>query len=683
MKKKTLITFIIIFIISLLAEIFLFNCKHWISLQGEDAPPDLLTMGSAYLDNGDGSYTVLEEGEDYVYITGLNQELVSSRINISVLNRDEDEPHKVTVKQYVTDAANREEYDIPPREVWSDVPQSSYMLYHLYGNCTSLRINPDIDPGDIVTLSVEINPEIPMFFSVLRFGMVFLLLCFFYVFRPGSSIYRISFVNIAPRKQFALLAFLFLIHAGIFWVLSDMNPDFTWRTQEHHSQYQKLAEAFREGSFALLETPPECIQTMENPYDFHYRESVVSSLDVDYAWDTAYYDGKYYVYFGVVPELLFYFPYYLVTGNHITNYMVIFLTSLLFLFGMLGTLRELPRKWFPNLSLGLWILTSELTLLGSGLIYLVKRPDLYNVPILTGLSCGLLGLMCFLKADKPDCISKHYLFLGTLFTALTAGCRPQLLLFAVIPVILFRKQLFSAKFYRSAEGKKAVAVALLPLVLVGGFLMYYNFSRFGSAFDFGANYNLTTNDMRGRGWVWGRIPLGIFVYFLQPMQFTTAFPFAKTIEISSQYPGTIIQEATAGGIFAIHWFAIFGLFSIVLKKYLPKTYNTPRFLATACMIISVVIVMADTEMAGILWRYQCDFSVFIMLAALLTCWMISCHLKINCSSLQNLLIYCVLFCFIGEILFQGSTFFLDAGNELMDTRPDLFSQAKYLIAFWL
>lgn len=643
----------------------------------------MLTLGSGYSDNGDGTYTMIDGGDNSIYINGFHQELISSRIGITVLNRAEDEADMVTVYQYVTDESNRNAYVLPIREVWAKIPQSSYMIYHLYGDCTGIQILPIIEPDTIVSLDIALNPEIPMFFSFLRMGGLFFFMCFLYVFRPNSAIYRVTFMELVPVKRFALIALLILVHGGIFLVLSDMNPDFTWNVPEHHNQYQKLAEAFKEGSFALLDTPTQALHSMENPYDFLYREQVVTELSESYAWDTAYYDGHYYVYFGVVPELLFYFPYYLLTGSHISNHMVIFLASLLFLIGLLGVLHEAAKKWFPKLSLGLWLLTAEATLLGSGIVYLVKRPDLYNVPILTGLAFGLLGLMCFLKADRQEHISISFLFAGTLFTALTAGCRPQLLLFAAIPVILFRKKLFSASFYRSPEGKKALGAVLLPLLLIGGFLMYYNFSRFGSALDFGANYNLTTNDMRHRGWVWGRIPLGIFVYFLQPMQLTTEFPFADIIYTSTQYLGITIQEDTVGGVFATHLFASFCILAVMLKRYLRKDFNTPWLIVISCMVISVVIAVADTEMAGILWRYQNDFSIFIMLAAALTCWMIGCHAKISHSTLKSLLIYAVMFCFIGELLFQGCTFFLDSGNALRYTRPDLFSQAKYMIAFWL
>ncbi len=55
---------------------------------------------------------------------------------------------------------------------------------------------------------------------------------------------------------------------------------------------------------------------------------------------------------------------------------------------------------------------------------------------------------------------------------------------------------------------------ILPYLIVAAGLMYYNYARFGSPFDFGANYNLTTNDMTARGMELGRTGLGcLLIYF--------------------------------------------------------------------------------------------------------------------------------------------------------------------------
>ncbi len=682
MKKKGF-SIVICLIISVLLEMFLFNYKHWISLGGKESSNDNVVLGESYQDNGDGTYTVTSGTDISIYISEINEELISSYIRIEDVSSGDDKANAIRIWQYVTDESSYYEYGLPAKDIWAQEVRSSYTIYHLYGKCTGLRILPNISSDTVVKVEVILNPVIPIFFSWGRMGAVFVLLSLFWLFRPSSFIYKIDFNTLRPSVRRGIIVMLFLIHTGLFWFLADINPAFTWGAPEHHKQYQKLAEAFKEGSPALLETPPVSLQEMDNPYDSAYREDIVASHGESYAWDTAYYNGKYYVYFGVVPAVLFFFPYYVLTGSHLPNYIVIFISSVLYLIGLLGVLREVARKWFPQISLGIWLLATELTLLGGGIIYLVKRPDIYNVPILLGMALGLLGTMCFLKAEKEEKLSPQLLGLGTFLVALVAGCRPQLLLFAIIPIILFRKQLFSVGFYRSANGKKSVLAVAVPLLVIGGFLMYYNYIRFGSPFDFGANYNLTTNDMRYRGWVWERIPLGVFELLLEPMTFGTEFPFAQIIYTSSQYMGQTIQEYTVGGVMATHFFAWFALLPLFIHKNVKKQFSTPWLLAIGCLISAIVIAVADTEMAGILWRYQIDLSIFIMLAATLACWMLCSHEKIAGSSLKGYVICAVLLCMVWELVFQCTTFFVDTSNSLQQMRQDLFVQAKYLIAFWL
>ena len=88
--------------------------------------------------------------------------------------------------------------------------------------------------------------------------------------------------------------------------------------------------------------------------------------------------------------------------------------------------------------------------------------------------------------------------------ALVAGCRPQMVLFAALALPILWPRYITEKRLCSragAQGKRAAFI--LPVVLVAVGLMWYNAARFGSPFDFGANYNLTSNDMTRRGFAVG------------------------------------------------------------------------------------------------------------------------------------------------------------------------------------
>lgn len=125
----------------------------------------------------------------------------------------------------------------------------------------------------------------------------------------------------------------------------------------------------------------------------------------------------------------------------------------------------------------------------------------------------------------------------------------------------------------------------------------------------------------------GTDPLGLFVYLIQPMRLITDFPFAEALYTTTQYMGVTIQEYTPGGILATHLFAWAAVPALFLKPHIDTGHRLPRALSISSLVAAFVILVADTEMSGLLWRYFNDFSLFVMLAALLCVWIIACTKK--------------------------------------------------------
>lgn len=110
------------------------------------------------------------------------------------------------------------------------------------------------------------------------------------------------------------------------------------------------------------------------------------------------------------------------------------------------------------------------------------------------------------------------------------------------------------------DGRMQFACLIVPFVVVAAGLMAYNYARFGSFTDFGANYNLTMNDMTQRGMQFARIMPAFFAYFLQPPNVTGVFPFVQPVVFATTYLGQTIKEVTFGGVFAtmpILWILFF------------------------------------------------------------------------------------------------------------------------------
>ena len=656
-------------------ELFVFNYRHWASPIGAEIPAGRLNLGTGYQDNGNGTYTVV--GDDlYIEIPVIGQKLSTACIELALLDKADETPRPISLKQWATDESHKLYYGLPEREIWENERRSSYITYHLYGKCTSLMLLPGFAIGQTVSVAVTLNPRIPLFLSWERLLLLLLLFGVISALKPSSPLHRIPYLGLNYRTMNVLLVVFFLAHGAILGGIVGVNPFFQEESVDNQRQYQMLAESLKEGRFFLKEEPPLALQKMENPYDYEYRNQVMGQSGEWYKWDHAYFNGKYYVYFGVVPAALLYFPYYLFTGTHLHNYQAVFFFALLFLAGTMGVVHGLIRKWFPRTSLGMWFLLMEGLFTGSGIIYMAKRPDLYTVPILAGLAFGMLGLWFFLLAGQAKQASCKYLAAGSLFLALVAGCRPQLFVFTFAALLLLGRRLVWA-------GHEGTAFSL-PMLLVAAVLMYYNYSRFGSVFDFGANYNLTFNDMRRRGFQFDRIPLGIMAYLFQPIRMGVNFPFVEAVYFDSQYMGVTIQEATYGGLFKRNLFAWFGLLPVFLHKECRSQGKRPWLLAVLCLALAGIIIIVDTNMSGILQRYFGDFSIFIMLSATVALLLaVSCLEGAGGERVKGILIWLLIFCLLWETAYQFLVFFLDTGEALRDLRPDLYSHAKYLTAFWM
>ena len=82
-------------------------------------------------------------------------------------------------------------------------------------------------------------------------------------------------------------------------------------------QYGRLADALLEGHLYIDNGDIDpALEAMENPYDTEAR----NKLGVKYHWDEVYYHHHYYTYFGIVPTVILFIPYKLLTGNMLLSH---------------------------------------------------------------------------------------------------------------------------------------------------------------------------------------------------------------------------------------------------------------------------------------------------------------------------------------------------------------------------
>ena len=172
--------------------------------------------------------------------------------------------------------------------------------------------------------------------------------------------------------------------------------------------------------------------------------------------------------------------------------------------------------------------------------------------------------------------------------ALSVGCRPQSVLICTVAIPLFLSYFFKDKYILKKQGIKELVTLAIPFVIIASGIMYYNYIRFGSPFDFGSSYNLTTNDVTRRGFSIGRTGLGIFTYLFQIPSFNATFPFIEPINIETNYIGKTIYENCFGGLITslpLLWFGF----------ALPKAKNTLKERKLFALTITLFLIASKEE----------------------------------------------------------------------------------------
>ena len=668
-------------VVAILIELSFFNIRHWQSVTNKPYEPELI-FDNGYARNEDGTYTITSESR-FILLPNLSGRLDNIYARIVYAGDEASEnPTPIYVNFDARDTSHSNYYSLNTRPIYPTEERSFYLRLHMYGDVKELRLHAFAEVGRQVEISIICNPIVPMFFSIGRVLMVFLACCLVYFLRPSSILHEVRYLKMQKAIRIRMLAGFFVVNAVILIWANGLNTMYHGEYSVNNQQYHELAEAFAKGSVSLLDEPDDRLKTMENPYDISLRAETMPFEA--YKFDHAYYNGKYYVYFGVVPEVLVYFPYYLITGEHIHNRTVACIGSIFILLGLILLIDETIRKYFKKCSVGMWFMTLELVIMGSYLIYVTKRPDLYAVPMIYAVMFSIWGMWAYMHAIKTDGSDKEldwrFMLAGSIFTALVAGCRPQLFLIIIPDILLFWDYLSSLKYLRSRNGLQAIASVATPMAVIGGLLMIYNAARFDSPLDFGAFYNLTFNDMRYRGFVFDRIPLGIATYLLRPVEFVPQFPYFGNIFMSTQYMGETIQETTYGGVFAASPFALFGLMSFFSAKELKKR-RTLWMLSISVFVAALAIIIFDTVNSGILARYFFDFSYLLMLASAFALFNILSIKRLKKTPLYTIIIWIMLILLLYGFLYNMLTFMLDSGDYMMNNQKKLFYKLYYTFGF--
>ena len=659
----------VIALAALLCEIFLFNYKHWESCLYE--PVENVTCSLQGLDTVEGRYVI--GGEEAVIEFS---DIPGQAAYLSLVLED---GQQAEIGVAAMDEANASYLQAPARTVRGDVERSQYLRLHFGDDVQRLRVViRGLQGSSIARDAIKINAVVPLFFSWQRYLLLTAGLCCLYLLRPGSSCYGAR-TDLTQRRQWLITTACIALQLLFFHRMLQWNTGaLAWpEYMEHHQQYYRLTEALLEGRVDLGEAVS--LQGLANPYDPAARAAAGLGYG-DYKWDHAYYNGYYYVYFGIVPVLFFYLPCYVLTGRHLPHVDCIFLLGALLMMGIAFLLWQMIRSWFPRTPYVLYLLLTVTMGAASCLGYAVYKPDLYLVPIVAGIVCGVWGLAFWISAQRQGEYGAWQLGAGSLCLGLIAGCRPQLLLVLAAGPVLFGRAVFRERKLFTRKSLTQTLALCLPLAAVAAGIMWYNAARFGSVWDFGASYNLTTNDMTHRGWVWGRCGLGIFSYLLQPPRIGGTFPFLQDFRVETAYQGLTLSEMMVGGVLWLFPVLCFGFYGMAKKEYFED--RRCYYLVWLFQLLTVALAVTDTQLAGLLTRYFGDFVWIGMIAGIFVILAQYDWLERggrDCRFLQRLVAAVCAVTLLAAFL----RIFAHSEDAIRSANPALYYQVQSLIAFWM
>jgi hypothetical protein len=497
--------------------------------------------------------------------------------------------------------------------IYRGLPHTGYIPLQRCGKISELEIAL-AGANTAGASKITINKQIPLYFSGLRLIVVTLLVFALILFahkplRAGISYLLFEYrFNPANRKQNLIYAF----SAGALIIFSWICAYTSVVDDEVQAkQYNKyLVDALIAGRAHLEAGNPEKMLYAERPYDVRWLENNKYERDVDWMSDWVYYKGKFYCYFGVVPALLLYVPYNLITGNYLSNHGGIFIFAAISIILLARLWRFLVKKYMPDVRFMFYLLSFFTLFFASGWFCPLRFTRFYSIVSSAGFMFVIAGILLLFESverDKPD---RSKLFFACACFALAVGCRPHLLFASLtVPVILWKRKLW-----------KYLPLAAIPYMAAAIPMCVYNYARFGSILDFGFHYNMTTLNTGAHSLL---NPIGKMIniisaslsYLFTVNRYSLFFPYVESLPQHDRFLWAIpkFHDRGSGMLnFPIVLYLFFFLKSIIIKRYRSKTF----YISAVFLAIAAILIVVNSYLVGFSGRYTIDFAFFIILPSI-------------------------------------------------------------------
>lgn len=400
-----------------------------------------------------------------------------------------------------------------------------------------------------------------------------------------------------------------------------------------YDPYVQQFDAFMKGQLHIDYEPGEDFLAIENPYDPDQRHNVY------YLYDRAYFEGKYYSYFGAAPIIIYMMPYYLIHGVLPSATQMQFAFMLVFSVFMPMLIYIIGEKLFKKLHPFVLSAVSYTSFMSSLQLLIARgRTPFYYIAATSAMAFLAMFGYFFFKGifcdnTKKSCI--FYLISGLAF-AICFHCRVNVAFgaaFVIVPALIFGIILKKREAYVPCDDEELTffkihrckdiifeLCSLAAFVIIGFLIAFiYNKARFGSILDFGSTYQLTIAEVSKYKLDVKELGYSLFHYFLAPLREIgekgeLTFGYWK-ISAIERY----VYIDAHFGILSVP-FALLALITPFIAGDKKKSLFL-RITLVSTLIGCVVMAWLDFCLGGVIYRYLCDFSVlFASLSAIAAFW---------------------------------------------------------------
>jgi hypothetical protein len=523
------------------------------------------------------------------------------------------------------------------RLLFKYLPQRNHVVIQPLGKVSELTV---MFSGDINISAVVLNKQIPFYFSGLRLLIVsFLIFALLSILhkkiRPKTAYYLFDYkFDPSNIKQNLVYAFSVVLLIFIAWasVHTSNTPKALVKVKRHDLQQYNvhLTDAIiAKKPYLDVSVDKRLLAADARPYDLAW----LKANNIDFHFDYSFYNGKYYCYFGIVPAIMLYVPYKLITGNYLTDHTGIFLFGAISIILLAMLWRYCVKRYMPDMRFVFYLLSFLTLFFANGMFSVLSYTRFYSIVSTAGFMFAIAGILLLLKSAENEKINRLQLFFACLCLALVVGCRPNMIFVSLlVPVVLWRylrpcdknasTVQYSTVQYSTVQYNpyKLFLFIAIPYIIVAIPLMYYNYVRFGSITEFGVSYMLNEIDSSKQNLL---NPIGqairtlvcIISYLFMPNSYSFVFPYVGTIPLPRGISGFHMFLTPISG--AINFPIIFCLLylfkNIRHKKDNPKTFS----LLSTFLIVAITIIFFSVVMTGYMSiRYLQDFMLFLLLPSL-------------------------------------------------------------------